>query len=333
MKTTLKEDLKRIHELTYGKKFINEQSFINKLFGGDDPKKGDLVSSDVDSFYDTLENAANSGGLTQQRKGSMTYQKAVESMQIGLLLLGYRLPNSGVDGLFGPETSNAIRTFISNNMGDFKSSGGAPKEVLLKMVELLKKRGVTPKDIKQNIDTEVTSGGGAEFTDINLLTLDGFNMYSEICQQYINKKNPNAGVTGVMLAEGAKLVMENYRKYVPPELVLAQLTLEGGLSTNPNAKPIRTNNPFNVGNVDTGGETNFSTKQEGINQYYSLIARKYLTKGKTAKDLVSNFVNQNNSRYASSGNYEATLGQIVSQVNSISAPLLATLKTNPQNIA
>ena len=41
----------------------------------------------------------------------MTYQKSVESIQIGLLLLGYELPKFGVDGLFGPETANTIEKF------------------------------------------------------------------------------------------------------------------------------------------------------------------------------------------------------------------------------
>jgi len=40
-------------------------------------------------------------GLTQQ-SGGITYQKEVESMQIGLVILGYDLPVHGIDGLFGP---------------------------------------------------------------------------------------------------------------------------------------------------------------------------------------------------------------------------------------
>jgi hypothetical protein len=45
----------------------------------------------------------------------MNFQKNVESMQIGLKLLGYELPRYGVDGLFGPETASAVGKFINDN--------------------------------------------------------------------------------------------------------------------------------------------------------------------------------------------------------------------------
>lgn len=123
MKKTLTEELERIHNLTYGKGIVQEQEFvdtlkkkISSLLGkDDDPKKADFVSSDVEDFFKTLNNASESGGLTQQSKGSMTYQKEVEAMQIGLILLGYQLPRFGVDGLFGPETASAVTKFNQDN--------------------------------------------------------------------------------------------------------------------------------------------------------------------------------------------------------------------------
>ena len=120
MKKSLQEDLKRIHSLTYGSEVINE-GFLDNILKAvgikktDDPKKADLVSDDVESFYSTLEDAANSGGLSQQQKGGMSFQKGVESMQIGLKLLGYELPRYGVDGLFGPETASAVSKFTNDN--------------------------------------------------------------------------------------------------------------------------------------------------------------------------------------------------------------------------
>jgi hypothetical protein len=45
----------------------------------------------------------------------MNFQKNVESMQIGLKLLGYELPRYGVDGLFGPETASAVSKFMNDN--------------------------------------------------------------------------------------------------------------------------------------------------------------------------------------------------------------------------
>jgi len=125
MNKILLEEIKRIHEITYGKKVIEEQDFLDNLLKGifpkiDDPKKSDLVSSNVDDFFNTLESASEKGGLSQQQKGSRTFQKEVESMQIGLKLLGYDLPKYGVDGLFGPETAEAVTKFIKDNLGDSK---------------------------------------------------------------------------------------------------------------------------------------------------------------------------------------------------------------------
>lgn len=128
MKRNLTEELKRIHSITYGKRVIEEQGFLDKILKGvglkksDDPKKADLVSDDVQEFFNTLQDSANSGGLSQQQRGSMSFQKGVESMQIGLILLGYELPKHGVDGLFGPETATAVSKFTTEKLGGDKKS-------------------------------------------------------------------------------------------------------------------------------------------------------------------------------------------------------------------
>lgn len=83
----------------------------------DDPKKADLVDANLNNFYSTLEAASKKGGLNQEPKGNTTYQKDVEAMQIGLILLGYQLPKHGVDGKFGSETASAVKKFIDDNLG------------------------------------------------------------------------------------------------------------------------------------------------------------------------------------------------------------------------
>ena len=114
-----------IRDSNYGKEAIKE-GFLDNILNAvgikktDEPKKADLVSDDVDSFYSTLEDAASSGGLSQQ-SGGITFQKGVESMQIGLKLLGYELPNYGVDGLFGPETASAVSKFTQEKLSDKKT--------------------------------------------------------------------------------------------------------------------------------------------------------------------------------------------------------------------
>lgn len=135
MKKSLQEDLKRIHTLTYGTQVI-EEGFLDNILKAvgikktDDPKKADLVSDDVSSFFKTLEDAANSGGLSQQEKGTMSFQKGVESVQIGLKLLGYDLPRYGVDGLFGPETASAVSKFINDNQAKLNEASDELRSTL-----------------------------------------------------------------------------------------------------------------------------------------------------------------------------------------------------------
>lgn len=82
----------------------------------DDPAKADLVDKDVLEFYKTLEDAAKvPEGLKQQSQGGYTYQKTIETMQIGLRLLDYELPRFGVDGKYGPETAAAVKKFKEDN--------------------------------------------------------------------------------------------------------------------------------------------------------------------------------------------------------------------------
>jgi flagellum-specific peptidoglycan hydrolase FlgJ len=109
-------------------------------------------------------------------------------------------------------------------------------------------------------------------------------------------------------------------------LALSQLVLEGGIRNgNTNSRPIRTKNPFNVGNVDSGSNVYHSDVQSSINTYYNLIAKNYLGKGKTAKDLITNFVNRSGNRYATSPNYESGLNRIAAQANSVARPVIARL--------
>jgi GH24 family phage-related lysozyme (muramidase)/murein DD-endopeptidase MepM/ murein hydrolase activator NlpD len=124
MKQILAEELKRMHTIIYGEQIVEQEDFISSFLKGlgfekeDDPEKADLVDNDVQAFYDTLESAAEGGGISEQQAGGMEYQKDVESMQIGLILLGYDLPRFGVDGLFGPETANAVKKFTNDHVSE-----------------------------------------------------------------------------------------------------------------------------------------------------------------------------------------------------------------------
>ena len=159
-KKQLLDEIYRIHALTYGDNFVLEENLIDKIsnFLGfkkiDEPKKADFISPDVDSFFQVIEDAANAGGLFEEKRGSIKYKKAVEAMQIGLILLGYELPKYGVDGLFGPETATAIDRFKKENRLPSDNTNANP-ETLRLLINQLKSRNVTSQDIKPYVDKVV----------------------------------------------------------------------------------------------------------------------------------------------------------------------------------
>jgi hypothetical protein len=189
--------------------------------------------------------------------------------------------------------------------------------------------GETDVDIKNAISSDGSS------SKLDLKTDEGYKAYETIADKFISSRSSNLlGITGSMLADAAKNTFSKYGSYVPPELALAQLAMEGGFSSNANAKPIRTKNPFNVGNVDKGSTIEHSSVQDGIQAYYDLMGKNYLSGGKTASDLLSNFVNKSGNRYATNPNYESSLKQIAGQAQRMSEPVYASLGIkSDENIA
>jgi hypothetical protein len=484
-----------------GKEFISGLEVPVEKKGEDVPETADFVGENVDDFFKILKSIDSP--ITEQKLGSMVHQQGVEAVQIGLQILGYELPRFGTDGLFGPETANAINKYktdrslnesilgvfskaqiIEMNMVTLKdtsysnvkfdndstkndtvndallqdidkagssvgvvatvttarsghayhtksgnvsrhnfgiavdiavlngiSAGGAsngvngnkqfreygnalkdalvslgyawntesgnPKAVLWQtdtggnhynhlhvsnkagvsdadlasgvgmvggsvislelvsqLVKDLESRGVTVDDLKKYIDPAVSSGGAASFTDIDLNTNEGKEAYARICQNYIDSRDPNAKVNGKMMADSAANAFKTYRKYVPPELALAQLTLEGGIDASDTSRPMKTKNPFNVGNTDKPYHDNYQpTFEAGVDLYYSLIARKYLVKGKTASDLVNDFRNGAGNHYAKPGAYEAGLKSLLISIRKRNSSVYAELaKQNTQSV-
>ncbi len=192
------------------------------------------------------------------------------------------------------------------------------------LIDNLLDKGVTSDDLKKHVDPAVSSGGSADFTDLDLLTNEGKRAYRDISDNFIRQRDPNAVVSGDMLANSAERAYRQYRKYVPPELALAQLTLEGGIGSSSNSRPRRTNNPFNVGNTETGSKT-FPTVEAGVDAYYDLLARRYLVRGKTASDLVNDFKNEDGNNYATAGTYEVGLKNLISSIRKRNQSVYASL--------
>ena len=69
---------------------------------------------------------------------------------------------------------------------------------------------------------------------------------------------------------------------------------------------------FYVGNTKRK-DREFSTYQEGIDAYYTLVARRYMVNKKTAADLIRDFKNVDGNEYSGdySGDYEKDLAKLV----------------------
>ena len=333
LKEYRKSGLEKDGELSYENlvfKFLRRSGHIEKLFDMknkvmDKELSVEKVVKEQTEITNADEIVANSTFLTQLMKmvdeslsfeftpgQKVPFDENVKKIQEALQFLGFLLPKFGIDGKFGEETKSAVGEFQEKYKLQ-KTGNITPEDIKYLVAALIVKQFKDSNLSSLQYDREVSDSG---FTYLDLNNPSDFEKYKNICQKFIDFRNSKAQVTGDMMANCAKKYFS--QGYVPPELALAQLTLEGGLSKEPNVKPIRTKNPFNVGNTDSGEVNIRPSFEDGVCLYYDLMTRKYLVKGKSADDLLNNFVNVNGNRYASGPDYEQNLKSLVSTINKIS---------------
>lgn len=138
-----------------------------------------------------------------------------------------------------------------------------------------------------------------------------FNAYEDtietILSRRIYKKSP---VTANLLRDIAEEMYYETCIIVPAKLVLAQAMFESHIGLkgrNPKT------NPFNVGEYDDRTYLRFNTTCEGVRAYFNLMVNDYL-RCKTPRELLNNFTNCNNLRYATDPNYELKLKRAISGI-------------------
>lgn len=139
------------------------------------------------------------------------------------------------------------------------------------------------------------------------------NIIAEI-DSYMYHVAPDTEVCSTTLFE----LCDNYN--VDVRFAMAQAQVESHYATKGTAK--KTKSVFNVGAYDGHSARRqirngfgYADPNDSIEPYLVLITTDYLVNGKTIKDLMCNYVNKYNMRYASDRRYERTLRNVYNRIN------------------
>ena len=119
----------------------------------------------------------------------------------------------------------------------------------------------------------------------------------------------------------ADILFDMCNKYnVDVRFAMAQAQVESHYATKGTAK--KTKSMFNVGAYDGHSAKRqirngfgFDDVNDSIEPYLRLITTEYLINGKTINDLLHNYVNYRNKRYASNPRYEKMLKNVYNRIN------------------
>lgn len=137
-----------------------------------------------------------------------------------------------------------------------------------------------------------------------------FADYERRAEIYLKLKYPKSPIKAGMLALAAHNAYDSTGILVPVEFALTQAQIESSMGTK-GRSPV--NNPFNIGEYDSGTVMWFDSTFDGIQAYYYFITKNYL-RCKSLDMLFKNFTNCSGKRYASKPTYE---GEVSNQYNYI----------------
>lgn len=133
---------------------------------------------------------------------------------------------------------------------------------------------------------------------------------------YIKTIAPTSKLTGECIVD--KCLYYN----IDIVFVLAQGQIESHYGTTGTAK--NTNSVFNIGAYDGHSASKqcrngfgFNHPDDSVEPYLKVLINDYLVNGKTEHDLMNNYVNYLNMRYASNKNYERMLKSVYNKIKKV----------------
>lgn len=219
----------------------------DKIFTGSEENIQSPSTETGETFLSDLDTISKSGKefMNLKKIGSkIPYDKDVEKIQTALQFLGYSLPKWGIDGLFGPETEIAVKSFESDN--GISSDGKLSEEDLTKLFELLTSKGFKDTDLSK---IQTTS----DFDKINI-------------------GNDNDFYESILTGIGAPITEENLKFFY------AWRKAEGGKATNnPFNTTFKLSKDSQITNYNDAGVKNYSTPNYGIEATVKTLLLPYYT--------------------------------------------------------
>ena len=220
----------------------SEQIFTGSKESAQTPSKetGGTFLSDLNTISKSGKEFVN----LKKPNSKIPYDKDVKKIQTALQFLGYSLPKWGVDGLFGPETEMAVKSFETDN--GINSDGKLSEEDLTKLFDLLTSKG---------------------FKDSNLSKIQTTSDFDKI-----NVGNDKDFYTAILTGVGAPITDENLKFFY------AWRKGEGGKATNnPFNTTFKLSKDSGMSDYNKVGVKNYSTPNYGIEATVKTLLLRYYT--------------------------------------------------------